>query len=99
PLVDAAGRIFAVLAGRPPGQDFDDAALRACRKMIREARGTSFAPKELNHPRGCFPVINVGVTHGKGTTEPVNKAEHQDVAQRLLQDPDIDRMAGYADCK
>ncbi|KAJ7907726.1 hypothetical protein B0H13DRAFT_1879351 [Mycena leptocephala] len=51
-----------------------------------------------NHRRGLFAVINVGLSYGKGQSIPswlYNKS-YDDLADRLLNDPDIARMAHFA---
>ncbi|KAJ3558097.1 hypothetical protein NP233_g11578 [Leucocoprinus birnbaumii] len=84
PFVDYKGRIVAVLAGRPPGDGFDSAAQRAYRAIIREGRKAKFAPNELDHPRGQFPAVNVGLCIPHGGQAPVNKTAHSDMMELFL---------------
>ena len=50
-------------------------------------------------------MINIGITHGKGTSHPVNLHErrgqpskYEDLVQRILQDPDLNRIATFQSC-
>ena len=77
------------------------ATKRVFHRIYNEGRRERFSQSECNHPRGAFPAINVGMTHGKGTIQPVNlnNVNHSAMVQRLLADEDIQRMAGFASGK
>ncbi|KAJ3575447.1 hypothetical protein NP233_g1095 [Leucocoprinus birnbaumii] len=93
PFVDYKGRIVAVLAGHPPDNEFDSAARRAYHAIIREGRSAKFTPSELDHPRGQFPAVNVGLCIPHSGQAPVNKTAHSSMMDRLLQNKDLIRMA------
>ncbi|KAG6808180.1 hypothetical protein H0H92_005147, partial [Tricholoma furcatifolium] len=51
---------------------------------------------ELNHKRGTFPAVNIGVTMGLGATYPTNLT-HSAMMDRLLGNPHIQRLTHFAD--
>ena len=89
------------LVAIPKDLSYRSATKRAFHRIYNEGRRERFSQSECNHPRGAFPAINVGVTHGKGTIQPVNldNHNHSPMAKRLLADEDIQRMAGFASGK
>jgi hypothetical protein len=99
PIYDIHRRIIACLAGQP--QDFSYAvAVKTVHQFITaQGEAAQFKQSELQHDRGHFPVINVGVTHGNGTTMPINlnNQGHSSTAKSLLGNPDIQRLASFAD--
>ncbi|KAJ6458460.1 hypothetical protein C8R45DRAFT_843755, partial [Mycena sanguinolenta] len=98
PLVDVYRRIFAVLVGQPDdpsyGTDVDD----AYNFINRLSMATRFPPEMRCHRRGLFVAMNVGLTFGKGTSEPswLDNKEHTPLATHLLAYPPINRMANFA---
>lgn len=70
PFVGPDGRVYAAAAGRPNDPSFDDDHAEVCNAMLAAGQATAFNNQQLHHKRGDFPAINVGVTHGRGTTEP-----------------------------
>lgn len=38
--------------------------------MLAAGQATAFTSKQMNHKRGNFPAVNVGITHSRGTIEP-----------------------------
>ncbi|KAJ7723599.1 hypothetical protein B0H14DRAFT_3519894 [Mycena olivaceomarginata] len=83
PLVDNAGRIFAVLAGQPD----DD-----------QGKGADFPAAMRKHQRGLFAAINVGLGYRKGQCLPtwMDNKQHTPMANRLLAHEDINRLANFA---
>ncbi|KAJ7622985.1 hypothetical protein B0H17DRAFT_1219095 [Mycena rosella] len=59
PLVDAHGRIFAMLVGQPRNSAWDTDGMAA-----------TFPAAMRRHRHGLFAVINVGLSYGKGQTIP-----------------------------
>ncbi|KAJ7168422.1 hypothetical protein C8R43DRAFT_1121577 [Mycena crocata] len=98
PLVDAQGRIFAVLAGQPRDPQYAAAVARAYDKITEEGSGEYFPYDERRHRRGLFAVVNVGLSYGKGQIVPCWLATHAHTAMidRLIADEDIKRMATFA---
>ncbi|KAJ6461286.1 hypothetical protein C8R47DRAFT_981470, partial [Mycena vitilis] len=87
-ILDADGRIVAVLLGRPEGEDWDQvvADVASLLEKIRLAgvqQGVFKAHHRL-HRRGNFHTLNGGVTKGPGQLKPGNIA-HSKKYRRLLQ--------------
>ncbi|TFK61024.1 hypothetical protein BDN72DRAFT_872812 [Pluteus cervinus] len=99
PISDADGRIFAVLAGQPNDASYKNASHKAFTSLSEAGDATHFRPKDKKHRRGHFPALNVGVTHGKGTAHPINlnTKPYDATVKRVLQDPNIQRLASFAD--
>lgn len=91
------GTVYAVVAGRP-----NDATYIADQNDVAKAMHTTgghlvFRPNQLVHKRGDFPAVNVGVTHARGTTQPVNlKVDDPKVINDLLTLPALQRMVKFA---
>ncbi|KAF8178794.1 hypothetical protein K438DRAFT_1977629 [Mycena galopus ATCC 62051] len=99
PLLDRHGRIIAVLAGRPAGEDYRAAAAAAfC--AIRDAGAEARFPASMRkHRRGLFAAINVGLSYGKGQKFPswLHNKEYDTLADGLIANSYINRLAGFAD--
>ncbi|KAF9491825.1 hypothetical protein BDN71DRAFT_1397732, partial [Pleurotus eryngii] len=100
PLVDCAGRVFAVLAGRPRDKSFDCDCETAYNSMSSEL--CNFKPKEseLTHRRGDFPAFAVGVSYRNGQMELSRLAAGEngpnaEALNRLLASQPIQRLAAY----
>ncbi|KAI0056877.1 hypothetical protein BV25DRAFT_1776950, partial [Artomyces pyxidatus] len=93
-VVDQAGRIVAVLAGRPKSGDWQGTCTRAY-DSLDKARESLRLPDDMQHRRGCYPSVNVGISYGRGQTHPMNLPTPEPVRQ-LLQDADVRRIAGFA---
>ncbi|KAJ7884348.1 hypothetical protein B0H14DRAFT_2700671 [Mycena olivaceomarginata] len=101
-IVDAEGRIVAVLLGRPEDDDWDKiiedmerilAGLR--RRGIK--RGV-FTRKKLDHRRGKFPTLYDGYSHGGGQRKPGNLRHsrgYRKLLRHLLQSKSGVRLAGF----
>ncbi|KJA25611.1 hypothetical protein HYPSUDRAFT_53116 [Hypholoma sublateritium FD-334 SS-4] len=100
PLVGYDGTVYAVIAGRP-----NDASYAADQNEVAEAMCAAggrlvFRPNQLNHKRGDFPAINVGVSHARGTTQPVNlQVDDPKTIDGLLALPAVQRMVKFANGK
>ncbi|KAJ7819131.1 hypothetical protein B0H14DRAFT_2837359 [Mycena olivaceomarginata] len=102
-IVDAEGRIVAVLLGRPEDDDWDKiiedmerilAGLR--RRGIK--RGV-FTRKKLDHRRGKFPTLYDGYSHGGGQRKPGNLRHsrgYRKLLRHLLQSKSGVRLAGFS---
>ncbi|KAF8176653.1 hypothetical protein K438DRAFT_1908668 [Mycena galopus ATCC 62051] len=99
PLLDCNGRIIAVLAGRPAGEDYRAAAAAAfC--AIRDAGAEARFPASMRkHRRGLFAAINVGLSYGKGQQVPswLHNEEYDALADGLLANSYLNRLASFAD--
>ncbi|KAI0028433.1 hypothetical protein K488DRAFT_58616, partial [Vararia minispora EC-137] len=63
-----------------------------------KAEGT-FAGGQRNHCRGVFPALSAGALYGGGQQvhcPPSVAASHRGIVERLLANPHIQRLAGYA---
>ncbi|KAG6888718.1 hypothetical protein C0992_007677 [Termitomyces sp. T32_za158] len=98
PIMDKGGRIIAVLVGQPQEIAYCASARTAYDVIICEASTECFQRDQTHHCRGTFPVLNVGVFHGKGTLQPINLdgGDHTSLAGCLLADQDIQRLATFA---
>ncbi|KAF8208625.1 hypothetical protein K438DRAFT_1573939, partial [Mycena galopus ATCC 62051] len=98
PLVDSTGRIFAVLAGQPTKEGYPEAVARAYNFIKSQGYAAHFPASMCRHRRGLFAAINVGLSYGKGQTAPtwLDNKEHTALAQSLLANKDIARMANFA---
>lgn len=68
PILDQHGRVFAVLAGRPRDNGWDEvnAQLQEILETTREAYRPQ--PKQTNHRRGAFTAVSCGFSYGGGQT-------------------------------
>lgn len=91
PILDCDSRVFAVLAGRPADDSYAAAASRAYDLLSSFAQDVNFTAAERKHHRGAFPVVNVGIHHGKGTPQPmwVTDDAHSEKVDALLEDSAI----------
>lgn len=94
--------MFAVLVGRPAN---DPTYLQDCGRAFeaisRAGESANFRPEEKRHRRGCFPAINVGVSHGNGTTAPcqLSNGPHELMLSGLQAEKSIQRLAAFASGK
>ncbi|KAJ7831394.1 hypothetical protein B0H14DRAFT_2365223, partial [Mycena olivaceomarginata] len=98
PLVDLHSRVFAVLVGQPCKHKYQASVRAASDRITTEGIAAGFPAHMWKHRRGRFAVINVGLTYGKGCATPSwpNNKEYSPLAERLLADPYISRMANFA---
>ncbi|KAJ7781734.1 hypothetical protein DFH07DRAFT_764761 [Mycena maculata] len=98
PLMDSTGRIFAVLAGQPTKDRYHEAVNRAYDFIKTQGTASCFPAAMRRHRRGLFAAINVGLTYGKGQTDPtwLDNKQYTSLAERLLANTDIIRMANFA---
>ncbi|KAJ7923730.1 hypothetical protein B0H13DRAFT_2230117 [Mycena leptocephala] len=99
PLLDCAGRIIAALAGQPRHGGYREAVQLAYAAICAAAAEARFPASMRHHRRGLFAAINVGISYGKGQSTPcwLNNKEYTGIAETLLANPSINRMAGFAD--
>jgi hypothetical protein len=98
PIVGDDGRIYACLAGQPNDPTYAASATEAYYFISEEGAKANFIPKDSAHRRGNYPAISVGVTCGPGSSAPVTVDNniHADMAQRLLANEHIQRLAIFA---
>ncbi|KAJ7353250.1 hypothetical protein DFH08DRAFT_692418 [Mycena albidolilacea] len=99
PLVDRTGRIFAVLAGQPDGDDSYAVSASEAYTYIKACGAATYFPPEMRcHCRGLFAAINVGLNLGKGATVPswLDNKKHTPLVSQLLGNSHVIRMANFA---
>ena len=100
PIVEtSAGQIFAVVAGKPKDDSTFDGCCDRAFDAMEAARGSEdFKYDEMHHPRGDYAVVNAGVIYGQGCQVPcnLNTGAHAAMAEGLLKNEDIRRLAIYA---
>ncbi|KAJ7027674.1 hypothetical protein C8F04DRAFT_1266784 [Mycena alexandri] len=100
PLVDAAGRVFAVFGGHPDDpnwkRDVHDPAVEA----MEEARAKcKVSEARTYHRRGNWPPLSAGDSYGGGQTHPgalVNEVINTAVLCALMSNIAFIRLAGFA---
>lgn len=66
-VVDRNGRIIAVLAGKPKGENWDG-LMKELEDLLHLAHdGMTFTPKQMATKRGLFPSVSVGNSFGGGS--------------------------------
>ncbi|KAJ7080780.1 hypothetical protein B0H15DRAFT_953377 [Mycena belliarum] len=99
PLVDAQGRVFAVLVGQPRDTEWAAAVNDAYSAIDEEGTAADFPSHMRKHRRGLFAALNVGISYGKGQRVPsrfLHSSAHTSLLNRLLGNPAIIRMANFA---
>ncbi|TDL13952.1 hypothetical protein BD410DRAFT_817250 [Rickenella mellea] len=98
PLVDSENRVLGVLAGQPKDEGWAGVATDAFDAIQDERGRMSFSDKQVNHRRGDFPAVGVGVSYGGGQRAPGN-LDHSELNRRalnrLLNRRSIIRIAGF----
>ncbi|KAJ7701140.1 hypothetical protein B0H17DRAFT_924760 [Mycena rosella] len=98
PLVDAYGRIFAVLVGQPRCMSWDAEVWRAFYAIIDESTAATFPSDMRKHRRGLYAALNVGLSYGQGQHLPsrLHNPQYDPLLDRLLGNPAIAQMATFA---
>ncbi|KAJ7853157.1 hypothetical protein B0H14DRAFT_3655328 [Mycena olivaceomarginata] len=86
-IVDAEGRIIAVLLGRPEGDNWDE-VIKEMERLMKALRRRGrklgiFSAKKESHRRGKFDILNDALTMGPGQRRPGNLL-HTRQYRRLL---------------
>ncbi|KAJ7853838.1 hypothetical protein B0H14DRAFT_3653221, partial [Mycena olivaceomarginata] len=99
PIIDSKGRIIAVLAGQLNHPEYCEAVALAFQAICDAGDEARFPASMRKHRRGLFAAINVGLSYGKGQKTPcwLNNKQHDGIAEQLLANKHIKRMAGFAD--
>ncbi|KAJ7214592.1 hypothetical protein B0H12DRAFT_1032790, partial [Mycena haematopus] len=101
-ILDADGRIVAVLLGRPEGGDWNE-VIREMERVFDgvRARGLKrgvFKPKNRRHRRGNFYLMQGGITKGPGQKKPGNLAHskaYKELLHLIVLNRAIGRIAGF----
>jgi hypothetical protein len=68
PIVDSEDRIIGLLASRPQSAADWEVLCKEAADAIEDARARCvFTVKQVDHRRGAFPAVPVGISHGNGT--------------------------------
>lgn len=76
--------------------------LRATEAILRARASARFTEDECSHRRADdSAALNVGIYYGGGAQAPgnLNNGKHAEVLEELVADPDISRLASFADGK
>jgi hypothetical protein len=103
PITDKEGNIIAVFAPPPDDLSYCESTKRVCEKMVNESAKFHFEAKDLvdqNRGNGFF-ALNIGLSYGNGHTKPTFRdlGRFEKLANSLLNDDDIQRLASYQDGK
>ncbi|KAJ7136896.1 hypothetical protein C8R44DRAFT_608196 [Mycena epipterygia] len=101
-ILDAHGRIIAILLGRPEDPAWDTVVCEAWKAMSRARRAGNtsgaFKAKDSNHRRGQYTALAAGVSFGGGQKRPgnlVHSTKRQKIVNSLLSNKSIRRLAGF----
>ncbi|KAJ7752162.1 hypothetical protein B0H16DRAFT_1317876, partial [Mycena metata] len=99
PILDRHSRIIAVLAGQPDNPNYRAATDAAFAAMRNASKSTCFPAEMKKHRRGLFTAVNVGFSYGKGQSTPgwLDGWDYRALAEEMLANVGIQRMAGFAD--
>ena len=93
-------RVLGLLAGQPPGPDWEDAVLRMNQqlKVGEEKISMPGGTKEAGN-RGQYVSKPTGYTHGGGRTEPLNIPYSSEAVHEVMEDirsnDDFKKLAWY----
>ncbi|KAJ3506431.1 hypothetical protein NLJ89_g6870 [Agrocybe chaxingu] len=101
---DANGKTFGALVGQPDDPSYRQACEEVYQLFLELGQTPEFQSGVPKNTRGCFPVLNVGYTHGKGTEAPVNLHEpksgrpskHSAHVEALRSNKSLERIATFA---
>ncbi|KAI0323290.1 hypothetical protein GY45DRAFT_1349836 [Cubamyces sp. BRFM 1775] len=95
------GRIVALLAGRPNGEDWDSVAAEADEAMGKAAGECRFKSEDCDHRRGRFAALARGISFGGGRAIPgtiSNSRRNERALRALCQHRAMLRIAGFGSC-
>jgi hypothetical protein len=101
-IYDSKGKLLAVLAGQVEDPGYVRATEEAHAALMKQGEAYRKADKgkgKGQNRRGDFDVLPCGMTHGNGTTRPINlkvKPKFQPVLDSLRSDKNLQRLAGNA---
>ncbi|KAK0194914.1 hypothetical protein F5146DRAFT_1132340 [Armillaria mellea] len=97
PIVDAKGRIIAIMAGQPSDPGYGSSCMDAFDKIMQEGQAAKFHQSLSNRCRH-FPAVNVGISYGKGQKAPCHLQNSilAAVVNRLVGSRAIIQMVTYA---
>ncbi|KAJ2935881.1 hypothetical protein H1R20_g1211, partial [Candolleomyces eurysporus] len=93
-------KIMIVMASQPDDPTYQKCQLRVTDKVLEVGKAAEFTAEELHHKRASeSAALNHGIFHRVGTSGPVNLSNGKctQLLEDLVKDPDICRMASFAD--
>ncbi|EKM73873.1 hypothetical protein AGABI1DRAFT_133939 [Agaricus bisporus var. burnettii JB137-S8] len=100
PILDDRGTVFAVFAGRPRAANYKDCCHCLYRAIDDIKNKTAFHPEQLNHRRGNYPAVNVGMMADRGLIEPTNLKVPSNVStgvSQLSKCHEMERLLKFCD--
>ncbi|KAJ2913949.1 hypothetical protein MD484_g6468, partial [Candolleomyces efflorescens] len=97
---DASKKALVIMSGQPLDPTYQECQERVTEKILRAREAADFQPEELDHHRASnSAALNHGVFHGQGTPRPLNlcNGARTELVEGLCRDPDVCRMAHFAD--
>ncbi|KAJ7206770.1 hypothetical protein GGX14DRAFT_396703 [Mycena pura] len=95
PLVNATGRVFGVLAGRPNKATYAAHILRAF-SLLNAAARTAAKGAPSSHRRGLFAAVTVGISYGQGQTGAASlEGEYPELCAQLVGDDSFQEIASF----
>lgn len=95
-----SGTVLVILAGRPDDKGYEASATRVGEMILDVGERAQFTAEERSHRRADdSAAINIGSYYGGGAKKPGNmdNGRHTEIAQELIKDPDLSRVAAFAD--
>lgn len=98
PLIDSTTKkTFALLVAPPDDDEYRKACTDAHDLLHSWREKGVFTADELDHKRGAFPAVNIGVSYGQGSQQPGNlKNRDQAMAASILGSTCFKRLAGFS---
>ncbi|KAJ2968067.1 hypothetical protein NUW54_g13326 [Trametes sanguinea] len=98
PILDKDERVFAVLAGRPRDQSWDNVngELQKLFDITRDAY--QLTSQQISHRRGAFPAVTCGISYGGGQQRVANLVQsrhNQAVLDALVKQAAVRRVANF----
>ncbi|KAJ6484285.1 hypothetical protein DFH09DRAFT_949375 [Mycena vulgaris] len=101
-ILDAHGRIIAILLGRPEDPEWDDVVRDAVKVFARARRAgfrsRAFRAQDTKHRRGRYALLSTSVSFGGCQKRPgnlVNSRKRQKIINHLLRNKSVRRWAGF----
>ncbi|KAF8875967.1 hypothetical protein CPB84DRAFT_1853124 [Gymnopilus junonius] len=97
PILDADQNVIGAFCSHPNDSDYLAACSRVYQLFEEIGKSSNLKDNAFANCRGPFLVLNVGITHGKGTTHPMSlhvskddkPSKYEDLATAALCDPDL----------
>ncbi|KAF9555249.1 hypothetical protein CPC08DRAFT_617139, partial [Agrocybe pediades] len=103
-LTEADGTIWGVLAGQVDDDRYRKSCDELYARLVELGKSKGMQQDVRKNTRGEYPTINIGITHGKGSTQPgtfhARKSDgtptkYTKVVEELLEDPNLRHLASF----